>query len=87
MESIKILGHEIRAGVCNCYTVRVRSKLFDEWLHEVGKENNNINLTELKLMELVNTAQTLEINKSSEELYLTIETQDYQIVVVLEEVA
>lgn len=85
---------QIRKGYCFSLKANIRSKKFDlnlvgSWPNfpKNGVRDYNISLTEAKIIDLMNEAESFQVNQSRDdkETYLQIETNDYTIYVYFQD--
>jgi hypothetical protein len=89
MESIKINGKEIRAGLCSCLTATVEDKTFGLYIkgHFAEKGNCDVSITEDKVIGLINQADSINVVQDSERpnvMLLHIDTKTHHICVDVE---
>jgi hypothetical protein len=84
MKVLEINGVKIEDNLCSCLNARVSVKYFDYFLKPTFPKDdcdNNISLTHIKIMELVNNAESVKIFNMEGKTYLHIDNELYKVVV------
>jgi len=87
IKQIKIGSDTLRDNNCSCRDVRVFDKTFDIWTSKDVFGNSPLTFNEIKILEEVNKADSLEVTEDVEtgEKLLVIETPTHKVVVVARE--
>lgn len=85
MKTMNINGYEIADNSCTGMIIRVFDKYFGAYLSEpFGKENLCVN--QIKVMELVESADTIEVITEDIKTYMILNNAQYKVVVDIPEV-
>ena len=86
MNQTTINGYTIRDDSTTTMTVRVYDKTFGQSLHEMGSNDNDIRMSQIKVMEQLNIATSTAILSDDEETVLRIDTATHTVFAVIPEV-